>query len=129
MDRAVAEINNPRDPAHRGQIAHRALVATNPIVRRTLLVAGVTNQTGRLPGPVGKTPVAASEIIIPTGSRKGQAHSVLRMGRDKIPTATGRAGVVHNKGQIKIPAITAETKNNEILKSTPGFTPGVFYFC
>ena len=66
-----------------------------------------------------KTRVVTSGIIIQTNN--------------KVKTVTGQTGAVDNKveaasskDKIKIPAITAGKRNNEVLIGTSGFTPGVF---
>jgi hypothetical protein len=63
--------------------------------------------------------VATREIIIQTDNR----------GQTIIATdQTEEADREDNKGQIKTLIIIAGIKNNELLKITSGYSPGVFYF-
>ena len=124
--KAVAEeISNPQDPVDREEIAHKArainkivgLEINNKVMEINLNV--VDNRLVEINREEETNQTETREIIILTGNR-GQI--VIVTGQ------TGEADREDNKGQIKTPIIPEGIKNNEFLKITSGYSPGVFYF-
>ena len=120
---AVVSKGNNRSKVNLIKTVQRALVAINKIVVRVisrlvstnLTVAEVISSNKRveihkaeaISQTVHKIPAATGQIIILTGSR-GQTTTVTGQ--------TEGVDQADNRGQIKTQAITAEIKNNVVLK-------------
>lgn len=121
-DKAVGAeaVDNSASNHSRGKIktVNRDL-ATNKTVNRNLRVP-VEHRPSKVDSRVivRKTRAATNGIIIQTNN-KGKTVTVQTGVADNKEEAS-------NKDKIKIPAITAGRRNNEVLIGTSGFTPGVF---
>ena len=125
MDKVV-ETSNPvdRDKTVTSKIVEE-LISSKAVTRVTVrrnLPAVADNRIVLLQHPVDKTLVVIKEIIIPT-DKVVETNPQDPVDRDKTATAQTEvvAREVSSKDKIKIPAITAGRKNNEVLKRASGF--------